>query len=333
MSQAALDQYLGMINDHVRSAAYEAAIAATVPGKVVVDLGAGCGFLSHLALKHGARKVYAIDADYQALGIATALARRFPGPERFVPLLGFSYDVQVPEPADVLVSETLDSNGIGENTHVAMADAARRFLAPGGRVIPERLDLFVALGESAEASAYAAAWSEAGTRYGLPYADIDGLLAGVSLTAHCPAMLTGDPATGVPGWQPWQSIDLARNDFRLHTVVPLRAASPGTVRGVMTAWRARLLAGIELSSLPADPPTHWKQCFMNLANPIAVERGDQFIFEIAFAESREPGVRFDMRLHHARAADRERFIAGLPAGLQPFVADGRVATIRNGQAY
>ena len=320
-------QYLAMVQDRPRCEAYERAIARTVAGKVVLDLGSGPGFLSHLALKHGAAKVYAIEADPQALGLATELARRFPQPERFVPILGHSLALQLPERVDVIVSEILDSTGIGENAHVAMADAARRFLVPGGILIPHTLELFLGLGVSGEARSIGQAWEHVGADYGLPYESFDGLLGGIGLCVSCADLVTGDQTNGGTGWVHWQTVDLAKNDFHLHTVVPMRATRAGPVRGIANAWRAHLLDDIVLESLPEAPETHWKQGFFNIGQAVDAEAGDQFIFEIMFADSRDSRVAFNMRLHHAPAAERESLLARLPDWLRSPVEEGRVAVV------
>ena len=51
--------YMPMINDSGRNLAYKMAIQRAVAGKVVCDIGTGTGFLSILAAKFDAKKVYA----------------------------------------------------------------------------------------------------------------------------------------------------------------------------------------------------------------------------------------------------------------------------------
>ena len=55
-----------------------------------------------------------------------------------------SYRVELPEPADVLVTETLWNFGAGEGMAGLLADARGRFLKPGARIIPAAVDLHVA---------------------------------------------------------------------------------------------------------------------------------------------------------------------------------------------
>jgi type I protein arginine methyltransferase len=57
-----------MLNDKIRCERYKDAIAANVKGKIVLDVGAGTGFLSVIAAKAEAKHVYAVEfseiADY-----------------------------------------------------------------------------------------------------------------------------------------------------------------------------------------------------------------------------------------------------------------------------
>jgi predicted RNA methylase len=50
-----------MLNDKVRCETYKDAIVTSVNGKIVLDIGAGTGFLSVIAAKAGASHVYAVE--------------------------------------------------------------------------------------------------------------------------------------------------------------------------------------------------------------------------------------------------------------------------------
>ena len=84
-----------------------------------------------------------------ALAIATRIIRAAGfGPDRFVAVKGLSTQVSLPEKVDVIVSETLDSTGIGENTVRFLDDARARLLRPSGVIIPARMTGLVALATS-----------------------------------------------------------------------------------------------------------------------------------------------------------------------------------------
>ena len=113
-----------MLLDEVRVSAYAQAIRATVkPGDVVVDVGTGSGVLAVLAAKAGARKVYAIERG----GIADLASRVFHDngvADRIVLLRGDARDVVIPEPPNVIVTETLGSSD--EEEIVACSRCSRR---------------------------------------------------------------------------------------------------------------------------------------------------------------------------------------------------------------
>ena len=55
-----------MVNDWYRTSKYEEAISRCIrEGDTVIDYGAGSGILSFMAIKYGAKKVYAIERNYK----------------------------------------------------------------------------------------------------------------------------------------------------------------------------------------------------------------------------------------------------------------------------
>ncbi len=126
-----------MLNDQIRMLAYKAAINAVVkPGDVVVDLGAGTGILSQWALQAGAKKVYAIDLNADILNVAVDLINKTPYADSFIPINKSSYEVELPEKADVLISEIIGNIGDNEDFQPILYDAHQRFLKPTGVALP-----------------------------------------------------------------------------------------------------------------------------------------------------------------------------------------------------
>ena len=139
-----------MAGDEVRMGAYERAIAQTVqPGHVVVDLGCGTGIFSLLALRAGARVVHAIDID-PAVWLARDLAAANGFAGKLVGYEQSSFDVDLPEKADVIIADMRGASPLYGNNVAALEDARRRWLAPGGVLIPARDRLFVAFVEAEE---------------------------------------------------------------------------------------------------------------------------------------------------------------------------------------
>lgn len=133
-----------MLGDELRMNAYEAAITEAVrPGDTVLDLGTGTGVLAHWALKAGAARVYGIDLNQQILDTAAQRLAAAGFADRFVPLHGLSFDLELPERVDLVISEILGNLADNENAPVILDDARRRFLRPGGRMLPSQVESYL----------------------------------------------------------------------------------------------------------------------------------------------------------------------------------------------
>jgi hypothetical protein len=131
-----------MLLDHrSRTASLAKAVRATVrTGDVVVDLGAGTGILGLAALRAGAARVYAIEASAMA-GVVRRVAALNGVADQMTVIRGWSQDVELPERADVVVSELVGDEPLAEGVLAITADAARRFLKPKGRMVPSGLQV------------------------------------------------------------------------------------------------------------------------------------------------------------------------------------------------
>ncbi|HEU4457453.1 MAG TPA: amino acid adenylation domain-containing protein [Longimicrobium sp.] len=136
--------YRAMTEDARRNQGYRDAIAACVAGKVAVDVGTGSDVvLTRMCVEAGARKVYAVEVMEESFLRARARIRELGLEDRVVLLLGDATTLELPEPADVCVSELLGNVGSSEGT-VAILNHARRWLKPGGVMVPRRFETMVA---------------------------------------------------------------------------------------------------------------------------------------------------------------------------------------------
>ena len=131
-----------MLHDDRRTGDYVAALAQAVrPGDVVLDIGTGSGVLAIAAARAGARHVYAVEAS----DIAAVAERVFAVndvADRITLVAGWSRQIELPEPADLLVSEVIGNEPFEEEILETTLDARRRLLKPGARLIPNTLTLF-----------------------------------------------------------------------------------------------------------------------------------------------------------------------------------------------
>jgi len=132
-----------MLNDQLRMAAYREAIRQAVwPGAVVLDLGTGTGVLAQWALEARAKRVYGIEVNHKILELAERRLGAAGLADRFKPVNGLSYDVELPEKVDLIISELIGNFGDNEDCHRILADARGRFLKPGGLMLPLRVTTF-----------------------------------------------------------------------------------------------------------------------------------------------------------------------------------------------
>jgi len=144
-----LYNYGQLIADEGRTRAYAESLKRHVTSaSVVVDIGTGTGIFALFAARLGARKVYAIEADDAIMfGRRIAAQNGLDGRVEFIQ--GLSTEVQLPEKADLIVSEIHGVLPAYQRSLVSIIDARDRFLNPGGCVIPRRETLWAALVEAA----------------------------------------------------------------------------------------------------------------------------------------------------------------------------------------
>jgi protein arginine N-methyltransferase 1 len=275
-------EHIAMLSDEDRTATYLAAIRAVVrPGDTVIDLGTGSGVLAVGAAQAGAGRVYAIESS----GMAELAARVFAAnglADRVTLVRGRSTQITPPEPADVLVSEIIGSEPLGEEILTALRDAKARFVKPGARMIPVRLRIY-AQGVTIPARKWAerrftpeltAQWADA---YGVnfdPLADMQ-----IENVIYVP------PGEAF-GWaKPTPPALMAEIDFRAEfdEVVQARvighARADGLINGVMVYFEADLTddPAHRLTTNPeqVDDRCSWDCAVWMIPGPFDVRAGDQ----------------------------------------------------------
>lgn len=255
---ASLDVHRRMLADAPRVDGYAAAIEALVePGMVVLDAGTGSGVLAALAARKGAR-VYAVD-NSDAVRWAEGTMEASGLADRVTVLRGDVATIELPEPVDLIVTETFGALALAEGAINDLARCAERLLSPGGRVVPDRIDFFVA------AVTDPAVREEA---FG-PFTRLEGIDFGPLVQAARHRAVTLEvPAAALGG----EGALVARHAFpaggdAVQGEVVLRSDAP--IVGLCAWYDLQLAPGVTLSTAPDAPPTHWGQCFLPLAEPVA----------------------------------------------------------------
>jgi protein arginine N-methyltransferase 1 len=263
-----VDGHAKMLADRTRVAAYREALRRTVkPGAVVVDIGTGTGVFAAAACAAGARRVYAIEPG-EVIHVARDLAAANGYADRVEFLQAESTRVTLPERADLVVS---DLRGVlppfGQHL-VSVIDARARFLAPGGRLVPQRDRLWAAVVSAPDLyRRLTSPWDDAAC--GLDLSELR------RLTTHTWHKARIDPAHLLTDAQCWAELDYTTLDGpdvrgRAAWVVP-RAA---TAHGIGLWFDATLAEDVGFSGAPGPGERIYGQAFFPWPEPLDLAAGD-----------------------------------------------------------
>ena len=134
----------GYVSDAVRLDRYRAAIAKVIAkDSSVADLGSGSGVLGLLCLQAGAGRLVAVD-DSDMLEVAREALTRSGYSDCSAFIRGKSSQIELPERVDVVICDHVGYFGFDYGVVEFFADARKRFLKPGGNLIPSSIRLNVA---------------------------------------------------------------------------------------------------------------------------------------------------------------------------------------------
>ena len=262
-----LDEHRQYLADTARLDAFDAALRAAVqPGDVVLDLASGTGILGLLACRAGARRVYAIEMG-PIVELARELARANGFSDRIIAIHELSSRARLPEPVDLIVTDAAGRFGFDGGIIELLSDARRRFLKPGGRIIPQDLTLTIAPVDAREPASHVAFWNTP--------------LRGLSLT---PALNIAR-STGYPRHLDVSELLASPADVivinpsvaigSMSGKASFTASRAGTVSGIGGWFSARLAPGVTLTNAPGAPQRiNRRNVFLPLRVPTPVDAGD-----------------------------------------------------------
>lgn len=264
-----LSEHLGYLADPIRLERYETAVAQVIkPGDRVVDLGCGTGILGLLCLKAGAGHVIAIDSTAM-LEVARATYARADLANRASFIRGKAHQVEVPERVDVVICDQVGYFGFGYGIVQSLQDARLRFLKPGGKLIPRRIALQLALVESERCAALSDDWRAPGVPAEFNW------LRELAINNEHPVELKRDELLSGPA--ELGEIDLgAANPEFFSWATHLRAERDGIVHGLGGWFESELADGIWMTNSPlSDHAIKRSQIFFPLGEAVAVKAGDK----------------------------------------------------------
>jgi len=285
-----------MLADRVRHDAFRAALAQAIkPGEsTVADIGAGTGILAFFARQLGAREVWLYDPG-AALGLAEVVAARN-GIDglNFVPAR--SLDVVDPPTVDVVVAEVLGNFAYEEDVLETLRDA-RRFLKPGGTLIPHSIVQWAAPVASDRFERDLASWRDVG--FGLDWSDAEYMTRN---NMYVFPIEPGDLLAVPP--ESWDQLDFGGPiGSRRRGTVTWRLPSAAPIHGFALWWDCTLAPGIALSTSPAAPRTHWDQIYLPLLESLHAQASDEIALTITSETGgHEAGIDVRWSIEHIRGA-------------------------------
>ncbi len=290
-----IEYHRTLIADRVRNAAFEAALRAVIKKGVttVADIGTGTGLLALMAVKLGAREVFLYEAAEVAGVAAKVLKSNGARNCHLIPC--HSTEMVDPPKVDVVVSETLGNYAFEEHIIETLSDAKKRFLKPGGVLIPRRIEQFVAPVVSGRIHHEFDAWDATG--FDLSVARTMSLNNIYVRTLAANELLQA---------KAWDAVDLGsdgRSSRKGEASWKLKSAA--TVYGFATWWNAELVPGISLSTAPDAPRTHWEQLYFPLLQPIVAKPGETIGVNLRSRTSADAGTHVAWVATHSDTKGRE----------------------------
>jgi type I protein arginine methyltransferase len=263
-----MEEYARMLAEPVRADAHFAAVRESVrPGMVVADVGAGPGVLGIYAATLGARRVFLVEPD-ASVNAARALAIENGVADRVEVIRAPSTEIDLPERADVIVSDLRGVTPLYGRHLEAAADMRRRLLAPGGICIPRRDRLYTALVEDEPLHARTVGvWS------GVPDPLVHDTLTALMANGWFHTRATGAQLLSAPS--PFVTLDYDLPAPALHSTWEARATRDGTAHGLLLWFDTELTDRVALSNAPTAPPALYGQAYFPFRGGLRLRRGDR----------------------------------------------------------
>lgn len=320
-----------LLGDKIRNQAFERALKKLiVPGKTTVaDIGSGTGYLSFLARKLGAAECYLYESD-DIITLSKKIAEKNSIEAEAKPAVGHnlahchffhkhSTQEKNPPKVDLVISETLGNFAYEENIIENMRDA-RRFLRPGGKIVPERLKNFVAPVTNPRLFNELNVWDSLGFDFS----------EAKKLCMNNMYVKKIEPEDLLPNAaQQWDAIDFSQKNSSLRSAdIRWEAKDRGigicrggrgkrrgqgeedggrgrgrrgcdvsdTIYGFALWWECELIPGVVLSTSPYTARTHWDQIYLPLVEPISIDRNESLTLKIRSDSRLAVGIRVQWTL-------------------------------------
>ena len=270
----ALNDYLGMLADKRRVAAYQGALAAQVrPGDRVIEIGAGFGFFAMMAARAGAAHVDAVEMNPIAhIGTRVATANGYDSRIRFH--VGDALTFEPERRADVVIADLRGPMPFAGQSIKVMIDARRRLLRDGGILIARADRLWCAPVSRAEV--FEREVSAPLIQLGIDLEAIRRVAVDTPMRCGVAAEELCAPPVS------WGLLDyMAIDRPSFSGSCEWRFDAPAKVRGLASWFEADLGAGYTFSTSPDAERSVYSQLYLPFRDTVILGRGETLQVQLA----------------------------------------------------
>jgi len=270
--------HLRMMNDKFRNAKYLEAIKLAIEDvdddSLILDIGTGSGLLSMMAAANGAGKVIACEISNIIADTAKKIIHKNGYKEKITVINKKSTELKIgedlPSKADLIISEILSAEFVGEGVRTSVFDANKRLLKKNGKMIPESGTIKISLlGNDKEIFDTISVANVCG--FDLSEFNSISQSKFTHFLKKKPTLLSNDEDAF--------SINLynEENIAKEEKIIELKVNKEGLCLGIIQWMKIQLYKDIEYENSPSgylDSSSHWPTPIYLFDKPVSVKKGD-----------------------------------------------------------
>jgi predicted RNA methylase len=264
--------HLEMMNDSNRNRAYLDAIKlAVTEDDFVLEIGTGSGLLAMMAAESGSKQIITCESSKTISQVAKKIISENNYDDVIEVINKKSTELIVgkdlPRKADVIISEVLSAEFVGEGVQTTILDANKRLLRKNGKMLPESGDIRIALlGDEAEINGNVTVNNVCG--FDLSKFNLISGNKFIPKLKNKPSLLSETEIAF--------KLNLHGSDriIKEQKILNLTVQKSGTCLGVIQWLGIQIFKDIEYQNKPGEIISHWPTPIYMFDSPKAVIAGD-----------------------------------------------------------